>query len=109
MTEEAVFTLTPAGQLVNRGQTEVKLAVPEPSTWAKCCLASRGLPTPGFARPDRQARSPESQHRHLESRLRAAFFVPGSRALKLSSLAQGAPSIATLGEGSTDIGFAQSN
>ena len=41
MTEEAVFTLAPAGQLVNRGQTEVKLAVPEPSTWAKCCLASR--------------------------------------------------------------------
>jgi hypothetical protein len=53
MTEEAVFTLTPAGQLVNRGQTEVKLAVPEPSTWAKCCLASRGLPTSRFARPDR--------------------------------------------------------
>lgn len=102
MTEEAVFTPTPAGQLVNRGQTEVKLAVPEPSTWAKCCLASRRLPTPGFARPDWQARSPESQHRHLESRLRAAFFRARFPRLETQQPRAGGPSIATLGEGSTD-------
>jgi hypothetical protein len=48
MTEEAVFTLTPGGQLVNRGQTEVKVAVPEPSTWAMMVLGFAGLAYAGF-------------------------------------------------------------
>ena len=48
MTEEAVFTLTPLGQLINRGQTEVKLAVPEPSTWAMMLLGFMGLGYAGF-------------------------------------------------------------
>lgn len=48
MTEESVFTLTPFGQLVNRGQTEVKLAVPEPSTWAMMALGFAGLGYAGF-------------------------------------------------------------
>jgi hypothetical protein len=46
MTEEAVFTLTPFGQLINRGETEVKSAIPEPSTWAMMLLGFAGL---GFA------------------------------------------------------------
>jgi hypothetical protein len=46
MTEQAIFTLTPFGQLVNRGQTEIKLAVPEPSTWA---MAIIGFGFLGFA------------------------------------------------------------
>jgi hypothetical protein len=53
MTEQAVFTLTPFGQLVNRGQTEIKFAVPEPSTWAMMLLGFAGLGYAGF----RKARS----------------------------------------------------
>ena len=53
MTEQSVFTLTPFGQLVNRGQTEIKLAVPEPSTWAMMLLGFAGLGYAGF----RKARS----------------------------------------------------
>ena len=56
MTEEAVFTLTPFGQLINRGQSEVKLAVPEPSTWAMMLLGFAGLGYAGF-RKARSARS----------------------------------------------------
>jgi PEP-CTERM motif len=56
MTEEAVFTLTPFGQLLNRGQTEVKSAVPEPSTWAMMLLGFAGLGYAGF----RKARSVRS-------------------------------------------------
>ena len=56
MTEEAVFTLTPFGQLVNRGQTEIKNAVPEPSTWAMMLLGFAGLGYAGF----RKARSVRS-------------------------------------------------
>ena len=49
MTEEAVFTLPAFGQLVNRGQTEVKEpAVPEPSTWAMMLLGFVGLGYAGF-------------------------------------------------------------
>jgi PEP-CTERM motif len=48
MTEEAIFTLPAFGQLVNRGQTEVKLAVPEPSTWAMMLLGFVGLGYAGF-------------------------------------------------------------
>ncbi len=49
MTEQAVFTLTPFAQLVNRGQTEVKVAaVPEPSTWAMMLLGFVGLGYAGF-------------------------------------------------------------
>jgi len=49
MTEQAVFTLTPFAQLVNRGQTEVKVtAVPEPSTWAMLLLGFVGLGYAGF-------------------------------------------------------------
>ena len=53
MTEQSVFTLTPFAQLVNRGQTEIKLAVPEPSTWAMMLLGFAGLGYAGF----RKARS----------------------------------------------------
>jgi hypothetical protein len=56
MTEQAVFTLTPFGQLINRGQTEIKLAVPEPSTWAMMLLGFAGLGYAGF-RKARSARS----------------------------------------------------
>jgi hypothetical protein len=49
MTEQAVFTLTPFAQLVNRGQTEVKVAaVPEPSTWVIMLLGFVGLGYAGF-------------------------------------------------------------
>jgi hypothetical protein len=59
MTEQAVFTLTPFAQLVNRGQTEVKIAaVPEPSTWAMMLLGFVGLGYAGFRRA--RARSPIS-------------------------------------------------
>jgi hypothetical protein len=53
MTEQAIFTLTPFAQLVNRGQTEIKSAVPEPSTWAMMLLGFAGLGYAGF----RKARS----------------------------------------------------
>jgi hypothetical protein len=56
MTEEAVFTLTPFGQLVNRGQTEIKNAVPEPSTWAMMLLGFAGLGFAGY----RRGREPRS-------------------------------------------------
>src|ERR1700722_1561871 len=57
MTEEAVFTLTPFGQLVNRGQSEVKIGlVPEPSTWAMMLIGFVGLGYAGF----RKARSTRS-------------------------------------------------
>jgi len=56
MTEQAIFTLTPFGQLVNRGQSEVKLAVPEPSTWGMMLLGFVGLGYAGF-RKARSARS----------------------------------------------------
>lgn len=56
MTEEAVFTLTPFGQLINRGQTEVKLAAPEPSTWAMMLIGFLGLGYAGL----RKARSSRS-------------------------------------------------
>jgi hypothetical protein len=48
MTEQAIFTLTPFAQLVNRGQTEIKSAVPEPSTWAMMLLGFAGLGYAGF-------------------------------------------------------------
>ena len=72
MTEEAVFTLTPFGQLINRGQTEVKSAVPEPSTWAMMLLGFAGLGYAGF-RKGRSARS-IVQWIIQKGRLRAAFF-----------------------------------
>lgn len=56
MTEEAVFTLTPFGQLLSRGQTEIKSAIPEPSTWAMMLLGFAGLGYAGF----RKARSTRS-------------------------------------------------
>ncbi len=56
MTEQAIFTLTPFAQLVNRGQSEVKLAVPEPSTWGMMLLGFVGLGYAGF----RKARSSRS-------------------------------------------------
>jgi hypothetical protein len=56
MTEQAIFTLTPFGQLINRGQTEIKSAVPEPSTWAMMLLGFAGLGYAGF----RKARSVRS-------------------------------------------------
>jgi hypothetical protein len=56
LTEHAVLTLTPLAQLINRGQTEVKLAVPEPSTWAMMLLGFAGLGYAGF-RKARSARS----------------------------------------------------
>jgi hypothetical protein len=56
MTEQAIFTLTPFGQLINRGQTEIKSAVPEPSTWGMMLLGFAGLGYAGF----RKARSAKS-------------------------------------------------
>lgn len=47
MTEQAVFTLTPFGQLINRGQTEIK-GIPESSTWAMMLLGFVGLGYAGF-------------------------------------------------------------
>ena len=43
MTEQAIFTLTPHGELLSRGQTEIKNAIPEPSTWAMMVLGFLGL------------------------------------------------------------------
>ena len=48
MTEQAVFTLPAFGQLINRGQTEVKEAAPEPATWAMMLLGFVGLGYAGF-------------------------------------------------------------
>jgi hypothetical protein len=53
MTEEAVFTLSPHAQLVNRGQSEVKLAAPEPSTWAMMLIGFAGLGFAAYRRRDR--------------------------------------------------------
>ena len=48
MTEQAIFTLTPHGELLSRGQTEIKSAIPEPSTWAMMLLGFVGLGYVGF-------------------------------------------------------------
>jgi PEP-CTERM motif len=48
MTEQAVFTLTPHGELLSRGQTEIKNAIPEPSTWAMMVFGFVGLAYLGF-------------------------------------------------------------
>jgi hypothetical protein len=50
MTEEAIITLTPFGQLVNRGQSEVLTGIPEPSTWAMMLLGFAFLGYAGFRR-----------------------------------------------------------
>jgi len=42
----AIYTLQPGGELLNRGQTEVKIAMPEASTWAMMLLGFAAL---GFA------------------------------------------------------------
>jgi PEP-CTERM motif len=56
MTEQAIITLTAGGQLINRGQTEIKVAAPEPSTWAMMLLGFVGLGYAGL----RRARSASS-------------------------------------------------
>jgi hypothetical protein len=50
MTEQAIFDLNPFGQLINRGQAEIKLAIPETSTWAMMLLGLCGLGYAGFRR-----------------------------------------------------------
>jgi len=55
MTEQAVFTLTPFGQLINRGQSEIK-GIPEPSTWAMMLLGFAGLGYGAFRRANRSSR-----------------------------------------------------
>jgi PEP-CTERM motif len=54
MTEQAIFTLTPHGELLSRGQTEIKSAIPEPSTWAMVLLGFVGL---GYAALRRAGKS----------------------------------------------------
>jgi hypothetical protein len=48
MTEQAIITLTPHGELLSRGQTEIKDAIPEPSTWAMMVLGFVGIGYLGF-------------------------------------------------------------
>jgi hypothetical protein len=50
MTETAVITLMPGAELVSRGQTEIKMAIPEPSTWAMMGLGFTALGYAGFRR-----------------------------------------------------------
>jgi hypothetical protein len=85
MTEQAIFTLTPFGQLINRGQTEIKSAVPEPSTWAMMLLGCSV--TPGFARPDRQSRLLDFARIIQKAAFGRPFLCPAP-ALKLGRLAR---------------------
>ncbi len=48
MTEQAIYTLTPFGQLINRGQTEIQSAIPEASTWVMMALGFAGLGFVGY-------------------------------------------------------------
>lgn len=48
MTVQAIYTLQPGGELLNRGQTEVKTAIPEPTTWALMLLGFAGLVVAGW-------------------------------------------------------------
>ena len=43
MTEQAIYTLQPGGELLNCGETLVKSAIPEPSTWVMLVLGFAGL------------------------------------------------------------------
>jgi hypothetical protein len=56
MTVQSIYTLQPGGELLNRGQTEVKTAIPEPTTWALMLLGFAGLGIAGW----RKARSATS-------------------------------------------------
>jgi hypothetical protein len=57
MTLWAQATLTPGAVLLNRGQGEVKLAIPEPSTWAMIALGFAGLGYAGYRRKRQTLRS----------------------------------------------------
>ena len=50
MTEQAIYTLQPGGELLNRGETLIKSAIPEPSTWAMMLFGFAGLGYAGFRR-----------------------------------------------------------
>ena len=43
MTEQEIYTLQPGGELLNRGETLVKFAIPERSTWTMMVLGIAGL------------------------------------------------------------------
>jgi hypothetical protein len=58
MTETATITLTAGAQLINRGQTEIKEAIPEPSTWAMGLIGFGFL---GFAAYRRSRSTPMLQ------------------------------------------------
>ena len=55
MTEQADYTLTAHGELLNRGETEVKTPIPEPSTWAMMLLGLAALGYVGFRRNGKTA------------------------------------------------------
>jgi hypothetical protein len=57
MTEQAIFTLTPHAELLSRGQTEIKNAIPEPSTWAMMLLGFAGLGYAAFRRAAKSRRA----------------------------------------------------
>jgi PEP-CTERM motif len=55
MTEQTILTLAPHAQLVSRGQTEIEISVPEPSTWAMMVLGFAGLGYAAFRRATKSA------------------------------------------------------
>ena len=60
MTIWAQGTLTSGAALLSRGQGEVKLAIPEPSTWAMLALGFVGLGFAGYRRTRKDRLSPEA-------------------------------------------------
>jgi PEP-CTERM motif len=57
MSEQAILTLAPRAELLSRGQTEIKVAIPEPSTWAMMLLGFAGLGYAAFRRAAKSRRA----------------------------------------------------